>query len=253
MGDIVRKGLLYKIFIIFLMLMLFCTNQVFASKEDLEKDKYVDENDRCKVNISTAEEIFYGLDTDGDKELSIAELEEASDEEIGTLFYFGDYGNTASNPLFHSRYTSSEAAIETEFNSRREEYGLPIEEDRATGDTGYDEFYSPGKVGDAGTTGSNLDDTITAAEDFIDSADDTANVSESALQDFSNTFYGIFLAVATVVTVIVGIIIGIKYMMSSAGEKANVKQMLLPYVVGCVVVYGSFGIWALVVSLLSSI
>ena len=91
-----------------------------------------------------------------------------------------------------------------------------------------------------------------STETFDTYANDTANVSKESLQNFSNTFYGIFLAVASAVTVIVGLIIGIKYMLSSVGERANVKQMLIPYVVGCVVVYGSFGIWALVVSLLDS-
>ena len=95
---------------------------------------------------------------------------------------------------------------------------------------------------------------MNTAGDFVNDtyANDTANVSKESLQNFSNTFYGIFLAVASAVTVIVGLIIGIKYMLSSVGERANVKQMLMPYVVGCVVVYGSFGIWALVVSLLDS-
>lgn len=36
-------------------------------------------------------------------------------------------------------------------------------------------------------------------------------------------------------------------MMASAEDKAKVKESLLPFVVGCVVVFGSFGIWKLLV------
>ena len=47
-----------------------------------------------------------------------------------------------------------------------------------------------------------------------------------------------------------GGIIGIKLMISSASEKAEAKKLLVPYVVGCVVVFGGFGIWKLVVTIL---
>jgi hypothetical protein len=35
-------------------------------------------------------------------------------------------------------------------------------------------------------------------------------------------------------------------MTSSVEEKAQVKEALIPYVAGCVVAFGSFGIWRLV-------
>lgn len=119
---------------------------------------------------------------------------------------------------------------------------------------GHRKFYLPKKTGKEESAESNLENIMNTAGDFVSDtyANDTAKVSKESLQNFSNTFYGIFLAVASAVTVIVGLIIGIKYMFSSVGERANIKQMLIPYVVGCIVVYGSFGIWALVVSLLDS-
>ena len=42
-------------------------------------------------------------------------------------------------------------------------------------------------------------------------------------------------------------------MISSAEEKAEVKKMLIPYIVGCIVVFGGFGIWKLVVNILQGI
>ena len=53
-----------------------------------------------------------------------------------------------------------------------------------------------------------------------------------------------------VVAVIIGLVIGIKFMVSSVEEKAKIKELLLPYVVGCGVVFGAFGIWSLVVNIL---
>ena len=40
-------------------------------------------------------------------------------------------------------------------------------------------------------------------------------------------------------------------MTDSAAEKAKTKEMLIPYIAGCIVVFGAFGIWKLVVNLLT--
>ena len=42
-------------------------------------------------------------------------------------------------------------------------------------------------------------------------------------------------------------------MTGSASEKAQVKETLIPYVVGCVVVFGAFGIWKLVINIFNQI
>ena len=248
-----RKDLIYKILLLFLLFLISNITQVFASKEDLEEDTYLKSNGKTSITEDQWNNTFAEVDENGDDKLSNDEVKNASDNQIGILQFGILHGNVGgSSPKTNKRLVNSRDTIETEFNNRRDEYDLSSLED-SRGSTGYDKFYSPKKVGEAGTTGSNLENIMDSADEFVDEANDTANVKTSALQDFSNTFYGIFLAVATAVTVIVGIIIGIKYMVSSAGERANVKQMLVPYAVGCVVVYGSFGIWALVVSLLNNV
>ena len=73
------------------------------------------------------------------------------------------------------------------------------------------------------------------------------------MQDFSKTMYNILITIATFVAVLVGGILGVKIMISSADEKAQVKELLIPYVIGCVVVFGAFGIWKLVVTILQNI
>ena len=52
---------------------------------------------------------------------------------------------------------------------------------------------------------------------------------------------------------IIGVVLGIKYMVGSVEEKAEYKKMLIPYLAGCVAIYGSLGIWKLVISILENI
>ena len=105
-----------------------------------------------------------------------------------------------------------------------------------------------------GSSGSgSLDDMMSDADDFVKQGNNVATISQEQLQNFSQTLYNILLTIGIVVAVIVGGILGIKFMTSSLDEKAKVKQMFVAYVVGCAVVFGSFGIWKLVVTILQSI
>lgn len=42
-------------------------------------------------------------------------------------------------------------------------------------------------------------------------------------------------------------------MIGSAEEKAKIKDSLVPFVVGCVVVFGAFGFWKVAVNVFSSV
>lgn len=96
----------------------------------------------------------------------------------------------------------------------------------------------------------SLDDMMNDADDFVNSSGGTIQYKESALQEFSNNFYNIMLSVGVAVAVIMGGILGIKYMASSVEERATTKKTLIAYAVGCVVVFGGFAIWKLVVTIL---
>ena len=74
---------------------------------------------------------------------------------------------------------------------------------------------------------------------------DTENLRKGA-----NDLYNTLLAIATGVAVIVGAILGIKIMTSSIEEKAKVKEALIPYIISCIVVFGSLGIWKLTILIL---
>lgn len=101
-------------------------------------------------------------------------------------------------------------------------------------------------------TEETIDGVMTDGEEFLNSAKEDI-VNQENLQSFSNMLYNILLTIAVAAAVIVGGIIGIKLMTSSAEDKAEVKQFLLPYVIGCIVVFGGFGIWKLAVTILQTI
>ena len=99
---------------------------------------------------------------------------------------------------------------------------------------------------------------INDAEEFEEKSEEAENtgilrLDTGELQTFSNSLYSVLLIVATAVTVLIGIVIGIKYVTGSVEEKAEYKKLLFPYVIGCVIIYGSFGIWKLVVEILEAV
>ena len=109
----------------------------------------------------------------------------------------------------------------------------------------------PSKTSSNDNAEQGLDDLVTQGNNFL--ANGQLNLNENALQNFSGTMFNILLAIGVVVAVIVGAVIGLKLMISSVEEQAEAKKLLVPYVVGCVVVFGAFGIWKLIITLLQGI
>ena len=78
-------------------------------------------------------------------------------------------------------------------------------------------------------------------------------MNTSKLQDVSGKLYNIFLIVATGIAVIVGAILGIQFMTAGVNKKVEVKESLFPYLISCIIVFGSLGIWKLVVTILKNV
>ena len=90
------------------------------------------------------------------------------------------------------------------------------------------------------------------SDNFLKAANEE-KIGEDKLQDLSGSIYNILLVIAIIASVIVGIVLGVQFILASGAEgKADVKQAMLPYFVGMVVVFGSFGIWKLIVLILNS-
>ena len=97
------------------------------------------------------------------------------------------------------------------------------------------------------------DDVIKSGDDFIkDGASDSSEIKQDKLDDTVDKVYNAVLTLGIILTVLIGAILGIKFMVGGAEEKANIKEVLVPYVVGCIVIFGAFAIWKLVVTILSN-
>lgn len=101
---------------------------------------------------------------------------------------------------------------------------------------------------------SGITNLITSGDDFINTGEhQTTPINDTNMQDLSNDLYNILLVVGIVIALIIGMILGIQFMAGSVEQKAKVKDSLVPYVAGCVVIFGAFGIWKLVVTLMQGI
>lgn len=112
---------------------------------------------------------------------------------------------------------------------------------------------APSGSADTSAEKSTVDDVMEGAQDFINKGQEGLNqINEGQLQSTSDFIYNLLLAIALVVAVVIGMVIGIQFMTASVEEKAKIKESLLPYAVGCVVVFGAFGIWKLAINVLSN-
>lgn len=113
--------------------------------------------------------------------------------------------------------------------------------------------YAAEEVKDPTTT----DEIFGDADDFIEQGEkqlrDEGGINEGELINTTNFLYNGLLAVGIVVAVAVGSVLGIKYMLGSVEEKAEYKQTLLAYLISCIVVFGAFGIWKVVINILSGV
>lgn len=92
------------------------------------------------------------------------------------------------------------------------------------------------------------------AKNFLKaSEDENIGVDNDKLKDASDGIYNLLSSIGMIISVVVGLVLGITFMMASAEDKAKVKEALMPYIVGCVVVFGAFGIWKIVINTFSGI
>lgn len=96
-----------------------------------------------------------------------------------------------------------------------------------------------------------LQDIMNRAEGFVNNGENGGNViNNDALKEGSNTLYNVLLVIGIAVAFIWGIVLGIQFVTGSLGEKADVKKNLIVYLIGCIIIFGAFGIWRLLLQLL---
>lgn len=90
------------------------------------------------------------------------------------------------------------------------------------------------------------------AKSWITLGETGGDLSTSDWSSF-NRLASMLWGIGVFVVVIGGTIIGIKYMFSSVEEKASLKQNVIPYVIGAVMILGALSIWKLLVDLFKNI
>lgn len=102
---------------------------------------------------------------------------------------------------------------------------------------------------------STISNALAGAGEFIEDGvqDDGPTIDTGNMEEMSDALYNVLLVVATVIAAIVGLIIGIQFMVGGVSQKAKLKETLIPYIAGCIVIFGAFGIWRLVVNILSQV
>lgn len=99
-----------------------------------------------------------------------------------------------------------------------------------------------------------VSDIISGGDSFIEAGkNQNVVIDTDKLQSASNTVYNILLVVGMCIAVVVSCILGIQFMIGSVEEKAKVKDALIPFIIGCIVIFGAFGIWKIFVNIGNSL
>ena len=97
----------------------------------------------------------------------------------------------------------------------------------------------------------SIGDIVSQGDSFI--SEGKILIDQEKLNESQSQIFNILLAIGVVLTVVVGGYLGIKFMMASAEDKAKIKETMIPYVLGCVVIYGAFGIWKIIITVLDQV
>lgn len=103
----------------------------------------------------------------------------------------------------------------------------------------------------------SLDGIFKAGDNFINEGKTESQKNEAInYEEFrltTNNIGSVLTTLGIVLTVIIGGILGIQIMWGSIEQQVKAKEMIMPYVVGCIVIFGAFGIWKLAVTIFSQL
>lgn len=88
------------------------------------------------------------------------------------------------------------------------------------------------------------DEIIEGAEEFLAAGDDSV-LDHTRIRNTSDSVFNIFSVFGTVIVLIVGAVLGLQFIIGSTEEKAKIKESLIPYVIGSIVIFAAVGIWSL--------
>ncbi len=98
----------------------------------------------------------------------------------------------------------------------------------------------------------DLGQMLTGAKTFLDGAVASTGNVDASFSGLIQGFAQAGLAIGTIIAIVAGIVIAMKFMANGAEGKAEMKAELTPYLIGCVVLFGAFTIWTIVVNIMQN-
>jgi hypothetical protein len=220
------------------------TGNTTTSTDEMEKN-------RTELENKIKDAVNSGLSDKTDEELK--EIDSWISEYQSTY----NYSDTSNSKMDTYRKNvqneiekrKTEGTIESDYktatdekNEEREEELDSISKDPMTGTLGQQ----------TGSATHTPDEIINEGNSFLQAGTETT-INGDNLTSASSTLYNILLSVGIFLAVAIGVFLGAKFMLSAAEDKAKVKEALIPYIAGCVVIFSAFIIWKLAVTLLGAI
>ena len=99
----------------------------------------------------------------------------------------------------------------------------------------------------------NLENIIDSGNGFLSSGNKEAVFDQEKETEAIDSLYWIALGIGIAVAIIAGVVLGIQFITSGATGQAKVKEKFIPFAIGCVVVFGAFGIWGFTLGVLRDV
>lgn len=151
--------------------------------------------------------------------------------------------------------TSSTASDAYARNNLKEYYLYKLDNNNVPpSNDDYKKEYSTGVLGNSDSSAEHtMDDVVQNAQNFLNQGASTIPINGDNLKKGSSTLYNILLSIGIFLAVAIGMYLGVKFMLSTAEDKAKVKEALVPYIAGCVVIFTAFTLWKVAILLLGGI
>ena len=93
------------------------------------------------------------------------------------------------------------------------------------------------------------DPGVSSLVSSMDGTSDASGIGSShGTKNIINTAIGLLQVAGSGIALLVITIMGIKYILAAPGEKADIKKMTTPVVIGCVLVFGAVNLAAIIES-----
>lgn len=98
----------------------------------------------------------------------------------------------------------------------------------------------------------SADSIVGGADSFVSDGKQNAQtaLNSTAINNTAGLIYNILLAIGTCIAVVIAAALGIQFITGSVEQKVKVKESLIPFVAGCIIIFGAFGIWKLVITVM---